>query len=307
MAERRATQSLVHTIGFTLRQPSLLGLEIWWRWAFGIPALLLVWRQVLAVVALIPSDTLTLLQAEMYEPVKAAATLYVLGQELAPVVWGILRWLVPLLLVWWAAFSGAGRWLVFRRLAVLHPSLLQRGPAARQVAALVGLQLLRAIGLAAAFVVAFLLMRQAADWSFANPEQPNLFLYFSSVILAVIGMFTVWAVVSWSVTVAPLLVARRGAGAFSAMRDALRLDRAISSQLIEVNLVLGIIKLMMLVLAMVFSSIPLPFETATTPAQLHVWWTIVTVAYFATNAFFQVVRQIAMLQVLEWNSPLGVN
>jgi len=38
-----------------------------------------------------------------------------------------------------------------------------------------------------------------------------------------------------------------------------------------------------------------------------VWWAIVTVAYFLTNAFFQVVRQIAMLQVLEWNDRWGVN
>jgi len=272
-----------------------------WRWAFGIPALWLIWRQVETVAALIPGDTLARLQSEMYEPVQAAATLYVLGQALVPVVWAILQWLAPMLLVAWALFAGVGRWLVLRRLAVLHPTLLPRKPPAGKIAALVGLQLLRALGLAAAFAAGLLCIRCAVAWSFANPEQPNLVLYFAVVIISGIGMFTVWAVLSWSVTVAPLLVAKRGAGAFAAMRDALRLDRATSSRLIEVNLVLGIVKLMMLVLAMVFSSVPLPFESATTPQQLHVWWAIVTVAYFLTNAFFQVVRQIAMLQVLEWN------
>jgi len=277
-----------------------------WRWAFGIPALLIVWHEVLAVTALVPDQTLAQMQAEMYEPVQAAATLYGIGQELAPAVWAVVRWLVPLLLVAWAVFAGAGRWLVLRRLATLHPSLLPHRPAARQVASLVGLQLLRALGLAAAFVAALLCIRLAVAWSFTNPQQPNLVLYFAVVIISVIGMFTAWAVLSWSVTVAPLLVAKRGAGAVAAMRGALRLDRGTSSRLIEVNLVLGIVKLMMLVLAMVFSSVPLPFESATTPEQLHVWWAIVTVAYFMTNAFFQVVRQIAMLQVLAWKDPAAV-
>lgn len=307
MPQHRATQSVVHTIGSTLRQPSLLALEVLWRWAFGIPALWVIWRQAETVAALIPSDTLARLQSQVYEPVQAAATLYVLGQALVPVVEQLLRWLVPSLLVAWALFAGAGRWLVLRRLACLHPLLLPRKSAIQQVAALVGLQLLRALGLAGAFAAGFLCIHWAADWSFVNPEQPNLVLYFSAVILAVLGMFTVWAVVSWSVTVAPLLVVKRGAGAFAAMRDALRLDRATSSRLIEVNLVLGIVKLMMLTLAMVFSSVPLPFESATTPQQLHVWWAMVTVAYFLTNAFFQIVRQIAMLQVLAWNDRREVN
>ena len=32
----RGTQSLVHTLGRCWRRPSLTGLEVLWRWVFGI-------------------------------------------------------------------------------------------------------------------------------------------------------------------------------------------------------------------------------------------------------------------------------
>ena len=36
----RGTQSFVHTLSECWRRPSLTALEVLWRWAYGIPALL---------------------------------------------------------------------------------------------------------------------------------------------------------------------------------------------------------------------------------------------------------------------------
>ena len=48
MAERapvRGTQSFLNIMGNVWRRPSLLGLEVLWRWAFGVPLLVvLAWE-----------------------------------------------------------------------------------------------------------------------------------------------------------------------------------------------------------------------------------------------------------------------
>jgi hypothetical protein len=66
---------------------------------------------------------------------------------------------------------------------------------------------------------------------------------------------------------------------------------------VEINLVMGIVKIALIVLAMVFSATPLPFESVTTPEFLLSWWVGVTVLYFLGSDFFHVARQVAYLQL----------
>lgn len=271
-----------------------------WRWAFGIPALWIALQQALYLWALIPQDTLTRLQAAEYDPVQASAILLVLGESLLPSVLSVLQWLAPLFVVGWAIFSGVGRWTVLRRASALRAGLVTQ-PRASQIPPLVFFQLLRIAGLCAALGFGFFCIQRAANIAFADMQNPNLVLYFAAVIVTVLGLFTVWALLSWTINVAPLLLVRERVGVFAAMAASLRLGRSLTGKLMEVNLVLGIVKLAMLVLAMVFSAIPLPFESATTPHQLHVWWAIVSVAYLVANAFFQVVRLVATLESLDYS------
>src|SRR5271170_1700521 len=56
----RGTQSLVHTLARCWRRPSLTGLEVLWRWVFGVPALGLVWVQVRRILLLHTDGTLDL-------------------------------------------------------------------------------------------------------------------------------------------------------------------------------------------------------------------------------------------------------
>ena len=43
-------------------------------------------------------------------------------------------------------------------------------------------------------------------------------------------------------------------------------------KLVEINLVMGIVKIALMVLALVFSACPLPFESVATPEFLTWWW-----------------------------------
>jgi hypothetical protein len=60
--------------------------------------------------------------------------------------------------------------------------------------------------------------------------------------------------------------------------------------LVEINLVLGIVKLALIVLAMVFSAAPLPFSDELGSDALHMVSAASVVFYFVANDFFQVVR-----------------
>jgi hypothetical protein len=126
--------------------------------------------------------------------------------------------------------------------------------------------------------------------------EPNLVGYFALVIVATLGLFTLWAVVSWALAIAPLLAMLCGLGVGGSLAAAFRLG-PLKSKLVEINLVMGIVKIALIVLAMVFSATPLPFESVTTPEFLMWWWVGVTVLYFLGSDFFHVARQVAYLQL----------
>jgi hypothetical protein len=62
--------------------------------------------------------------------------------------------------------------------------------------------------------------------------------------------------------------------------------------------VMGIVKLALIVLAMVFSATPLPFEEVVHGASLYAWWVVVTVLYLVASDFFQVARVVAFVDGL---------
>lgn len=77
----------------------------------------------------------------------------------------------------------------------------------------------------------------------------------------------------------------------------------------EINLVMGIVKVALLVLALVFSACPLPFESVESPAFLMWWWIGVGVLYLVASAYFHVVRAAAYdaLYRIQETSPSDVS
>jgi hypothetical protein len=109
-----------------------------------------------------------------------------------------------------------------------------------------------------------------------------------------LGSFVVWALWSWVLSMASVLIVVDGRGLLSALAASVRLG-PLTMKLVEVNLVLGIVKLAIIVLAMVFSAVTLPFEAQMSGNALYVWWVAVGVLYLAASDFFQVARLAAFV------------
>ena len=287
----RGTQSFVHTLSECWRRPSLTALEVLWRWLYGIPALLLVWHEAVKILNATPVDVAALRRMTVVDPMGSAETIAQALAVLVPPVWQAAVWLVPLLLVGWVVVSSLGRTVVLRRAdGRLH---------ARPMTLMV-LQALRMVALGGSFVVWFLCLQWVGRLTILGPlsvgGEPNLVGYFALVIVATLGLFTLWAVVSWVLSVAPLLAMLRGLGVGASLAAAFRLG-PLKGKLVEINLVMGIVKIALIVLAMVFSATPLPFESVTTPGFLMWWWVGVTGLYLVGSDFFHVARLVAYLEL----------
>jgi hypothetical protein len=262
-----------------------------------VPALLLIGHEVLRILRDAPVDFGALKRVSLLDPMGAAATMTKVMEVLLPPFLQLAMWLAPVLIVVWVVVSSVGRTVVLRRADErLHA----------RVWTLIVLQMVRLVALLGSFAVWFAGMQWAARVALLNPlsagAEPNLVGYFAIVILVTLGLFTLWAVVSWTVSIAPLVAMLQDRGVVESLAVAFRLG-PLKPKLVEINLVMGIVKIALIVLAMVFSATPLPFESVTTPEFLMWWWVGVTVLYFVASDFFHVARLVAYLNLwrtYEW-------
>lgn len=292
----RGTQSFVQVLSECRRRPGLLLLELLWRWAFGIPLLLLVgyegWRIYALTAHALAGGGLD--QLTLMDPEQAAAITSNIYDVLTPPVAHLLYWLLPLAAVGWAVASGVGRNVVLRR----YDAALPWRPVRLAV-----LQLLRVIFLVGSFWFWFAATQWAARYALTGLD-PNIVLYCSLVICLSLGVFTVWALVSWVFSIAPLLALLEDLSVGASLVRSLRLG-PLAGKLVEINLVLGIVKLALVVLAMVFSAIPLPFESVVQGMGLYAWWALGAVLYLIASDFFQVARLVAFVQL--WRDSVQTN
>lgn len=290
----RGTQSFLNIVGDVWRRPSLLGLELLWRWAFGIPLLAVLgwegWRIYSATAAQLAATGAT--NASIADPMAAAESLSNVYGILAPLVIHLMEWLVPVAVVMWAVASGVGRSAVLRRYDAALP---------RRWGTLIALQLLRVIFYGGSIWFWFTAMQWSARVMLWGGSE-NVVGYLALVICLSLGIFAAWALVSWVSLIAPVLalVERRGVG--SSLWRSFRLG-PLTGKLIEINLIMGIIKLALSVLAMVWSAIPLPFEAHVEGASLYAWWAVGTILYCVVSDFFQVARLAAFIELLRTFQP----
>lgn len=287
----RGTQSFVDTMARCWRRPSLLALELLWRWGLGIPALLLVFhygRQIYASVSLTHTGVY---QFSLQDPVIAAQIISAVMDVLLPPVRAVAIWLLPLLAVAWAIASGLGRMVVLHH---YDPSL-RRAPLL-----MVCMQLLRIVTLGGSLVAWFLCLHWIAMSSLDGGE-PNLVGYFAKAIFLSLSVFTLWAIGSWVFSAAPLIALLENKGPFASLAAALHFGsgslRGLRGKLVEINLVLGIVKLCLVVLAMVFSATLLPFQDELSATWFYAWWILISIVYLAASDFFQVTRLVAFIDL----------
>ncbi len=277
----RGTQLLVEHMGDVFHRPSLIAIEVAWRWLFGIPFLLVCWRQARQILAAYPVDSSAFASLDTQNPWVAAAQISSGISFYEPHVFAVLRWLLPAAAVSWIVVSGMGRGLLLKR---MDPRMRFR-PFTTMVAQGVWL------GVFALAVCGWLRSMQWVAATHINVAgEPDLIGYFIWTIFLSLGFFTAFALSSWPFSIAPLLVQREKFSIASALRESLRLGKPFTSKLIEINLLLGIVKLALIVVAMVFSAAPLPFSDELGEGAMHLVGAASILFYFVANDFFQVVR-----------------
>ncbi len=268
-------------MGWVFRRPSLTALEIAWRWVFGLPFLFVCWQQVVKILSVLPPDATGLNDLDNQNPWVAAVQLADVWEHYQPPVAHLLLWLFPAGAVAWAVVAGLGRNLVLKR--------LEPGVPSRPIS-MMALQAAWLVVLGLVFFGWFRSIQWVAATHISASGEADLVGYSIWAIFLSLGFFTLWALVSWPFAAAPMLVVLERRSALSALGVSFRLGRAFNGKLMEVNLVMGIVKLALIVLAMVFSAAPLPFSDELGSDAMHVVFVGATLFYLVASDFFHVVR-----------------
>jgi len=289
----RGTQLLVEHMGAVMRRPGLTLIEIGWRWLVGIPVLLVLWQQTSKVVAEYPLESSGAGSIDISNPWLMAQQLAGAWSYYFPHAMAVMGWLLPVWAAFWIVVSALGRNLLLMR---IEPKIRFRP--ATMVA-------LHTVWMAMFVLVVYGWLRTmewvgATHMSGANTGpggEPDLVGFFVWAIFLSLGFFTLWALVNWTATVAPLIALLEERGSvLSAFGQTFRLGKAFTGKLVEINLVMGIVKIALAVVAMVFSAAPLPFSDELGTAALRVVTAASLVFFLVANDYFQVVRIKAFME-----------
>jgi hypothetical protein len=290
----RGTQTLVDQMGWVFRRPLLTALEVAWRWVFGVPFLLVCWARAQHILGVLSPDAAGLTLIDPQNPWVAAAQLSEALARYRPYVASELRWLAPVAALLWIVASSLGRSIVLKR---IEPRVSFRPFA---------MLLLQAAWLALFAATCWAWFR-SINWVASTyirvGAEPDLVGYSMWAIFLSLGFFTLWALVSWAIAIAPLLLLLEERSTFSSLSQSLRLGKAFTGKLVEISLVMGIVNLALIVVAMVLSAAPLPFSDQLGGDALHVVWAAATVFYLVATDYFQVVRLKSFIEF--WHTYRG--
>lgn len=283
----RGTQSVVGYMSWVFARPSLTAIEIGWRWVFGIPLLLVLWNQSQHILAALPLEKSGATSLDAQNPWVAVVQLANVFSYYQPHAIAVLRWLVPAAAAAWIVISGIGRNLLLRR---MEPRLAFRP------AAMIALQAAWLAVLSVTFWIWYRCMGWVAAAHISSSGEPDLIGFAIWTIVLSLAFFTVWALISWALSIAPLLMLLEQRSVLSSLGESLKLGKQFTGKLAEVNLVMGIVKLALVVVAMVLSAAPLPFSDELGSDAMHVVWAAATVFYLVSNDYFHVVRLKGFLE-----------
>lgn len=277
----RATQKVVDQMGWVFRRPQLTGMEIGWRWLFAAPFLYLCRLQVQRIAALLPPDQAGLVHLSMGNPWITAVRISDAWVLYEPYVVHTFYWLAPLGILAWSLLAGFGRAALLKR---MEPGVRFRP------FSIMTLQAGWVLLLCAIYFAWYKSIQWVAITHINLNGNVNLVGYFVWVIFLSLGFFSLFAVISWSFTIAPILALLENRSPLSALIASFKLGKAFTGKLMETNLDMGIVKLMILVLAMVISAAPLPFAQELGNGAMHLAVAASGIFYCVAGDYFQVVR-----------------
>jgi hypothetical protein len=278
---------LTYGFGAIRRDPTLLLVEILWRWCVGAFALLLfVGFLVMQPGAVAAGDTSAW---SSHDPLLISqALLHMLtglgGKPLA----------IALLLaaaVMWTLSGAAGRTFTLNRLE-------RSGIRFRSILAL---QSLRAVSLWLAVIA--LTKTIALDTRLAGRgAKPDIFLYSALTAWSVILIGVLWAAVNWNLSLAAVCCAKNAGGFGRSFRQALALDRSHTGDLLGVSLVFAVWRLIVLAVVFVLWFLP-SAKMATAPRAYFAWFVTTMLTYFAVSDYLYIARMAGYLAI----DPLDSN
>jgi hypothetical protein len=272
-------------MSWVFSRPSLTLIEIGWRWLFGLPLLAVCWIEARRILIALPPESAGLNSINPQNPWVAVVQLTGAWALYRPLVAAVLSWLLPVAALAWVVASGLGRNLLLQRLTAGPARPVAFRPMEMVALQAAWLGLLGATGWG---------WYQSIQWVAAthitSADEPDLVGYAVWTIFLSLGFFALWALVSWVLSIAPLLMLLEERSAASSLSQSLQLGKAFSGKLAETNLVMGIVKLALLVLAMVLSAAPLPFSDELGPQAMNAFFAVATVFYLVASDYFQVVR-----------------
>ena len=268
-------------MGWMLRHPGVVAVEVAWRWLFGIPFLLVCWARLQHILTVLSPEDSGLSNINAQNPWLAAGQLNRAWWQYEPLIAHELRWLIPSAALVWIAVSGIGRNLTLK---ISEPRLRFRP------LAMMGLQAVWLAFFGGVCWSWFRYIGRAAATHFPTGSEPDLIGFAIWLIFLSLGFFTVWALLGWIVSVAPVLMLLEDRSPLSALGLTAKLGKPFTSELVEIGMVMGIVNLALLVVAMVLSAAPLPFSDELGGNALHVVWAGAAVFYLIAHDYFQVVR-----------------
>jgi hypothetical protein len=277
----RGTQTLVDQMGWVIRRPALIALEIAWRWIFGLPFLLACTIQAKQILRAVPLADTGFNNVDTQNPWVAAVQMVGVWDHYSSHVAAVLTWFIPLVACGWIIVSGLGRAFVLAR--------LERGLRIRPMS-LMTLQAVWLVLLGGTWWCWFRTIQWVAATHISPDGNADLVGYSIWAIFLSLGFFSLWALINWPATIAPLLMLLEDRSPWSALMESFALGKTFTGKLMEINLVMGIVNLMLIVLAMVFSAAPLPFSDQLGSDTLRMVVYGATVFYLVGNDYFQVVR-----------------
>ncbi len=223
-AQVRGTQTLVDQMGWMLRHPAIVAIEVGWRWLFGVPFLLVCWSRLQHVFTQLSPEDAGLGNIDVQNPWIAAGQLSRALARYEPLLAHEMRWL-----------------RTDRRLCMdcdlesgTQPCAQTDGTSSAPAA--LAMMVLQAAWLALFGGVCwgwFRAVGWAAATHFPAGSEPDLIGFSIWLIFLSLAFFTVWALLGWIVSVAPVLMLLERRSAVSALGMTTRLGKAFTSELLR--------------------------------------------------------------------------
>lgn len=280
------------------RNPSLLAIEVAWRWIFGAVALALLAFALVRLQHAVIINPEEEAQLHSMSPELIGQALVLIAYRAIPIALRLAALIVPALLVLWTVAASVGR-------AAIMTSLIGQDRAHMRWSAFIGVHALRALSvlglfggyLAASFGAAL----------FANPENPNYLL--SALVFLVMFAITValWMWVHWVLSIAAIYPVKDDASLLVSITSAFQLVRRRPGKLAGVATGNGTARSLVALVFTFFGLLPLPLYSAA-PGLLTVIEIIIALAYCVVSDWFLLARMVGYMEVaLEADTATSAN